>query len=97
MSYATSSIGHGTGGRPVKVLIADDHPVVRQGLKAMLAADPEVDVVAEARDGDEAFDVAHKVDWDVAVLDSTSNENEILCRIYRDLTSEQWFVAGIYD
>ena len=69
MSYATSSIGHGTGGRPVKVLIADDHPVVRQGLKAMLAADPEVDVVAEARDGDEAFDVAHKVDWDVAVLD----------------------------
>ena len=69
MSYATSSNGHGTRGAPVKVLIADDHPVVRQGLKAMLAADPEVDVVAEARDGDEAYDVAHKVEWDVAVLD----------------------------
>src|SRR5213082_118300 len=42
-------------------------------------------------------DVWARDEWDVAVLDSTSNENEILCRIYRDLTSEQWFVAGIYD
>jgi len=43
------------------------------------------------------LDVWARDEWDVAVLDSTSNENEILCRIYRDLTSEQWFVAGIYD
>ena len=42
-------------------------------------------------------DVWARDEWDVAVLDSNSNENEILCRIYRDLTSEQWFVAGIYD
>src|SRR2546423_2024484 len=42
-------------------------------------------------------DVWARDEWDIAVLDSTSNEYEILCRIYRDLTSEQWFVAGIYD
>jgi DNA-binding NarL/FixJ family response regulator len=60
---------HGTHGAPVRVLIADDHPVVRQGLRHMLESDPEVDVVGEARDGDEAFDMAHKVEWDVAVLD----------------------------
>ncbi|HXI26320.1 MAG TPA: hypothetical protein VNG71_20875 [Pyrinomonadaceae bacterium] len=42
-------------------------------------------------------DVWARDEWDVAVLDSTSNENEILCRIYRDLTSEQWFVEGVYD
>lgn len=42
-------------------------------------------------------DVWARDEWDVAVLDATANENEILCRIYRDLTSEQWFVAGIYD
>jgi protein ImuB len=42
-------------------------------------------------------DVWARDEWDVAVLDATSNENEILCRIYRDLTSEQWFVEGVYD
>jgi protein ImuB len=42
-------------------------------------------------------DVWARDEWDVAVIDATANENEILCRIYRDLTSEQWFVAGIYD
>ena len=53
----------------VRVLIADDHPVVRQGLKMMLSSDPEVNVVGEARDGDEALDMVHNLDWDVAVLD----------------------------
>jgi protein ImuB len=42
-------------------------------------------------------DVWARDEWDVAVLDATANDQEILCRIYRDLTSEQWFVAGIYD
>jgi two-component system, NarL family, invasion response regulator UvrY len=61
----------GAAGRlsPVRVLIADDHPVVLQGLKTMLDSDPEVEVVAQARDGDDAFAKAHQVDWDVAVLD----------------------------
>lgn len=54
---------------PLNVLIADDHPVVRQGLKQMLDSDPDLKVVAEARDGDEAFEKAHEVAWDVAVLD----------------------------
>ena len=35
--------------------------------------------------------------WDVAVVDPASQEQEVLCRIYRDLSSEQWFVEGIYD
>ena len=69
MTYASSQTLHGTPGAPVRVLIADDHPVVRQGLKLMLNNDSEIDVVGEARDGDEAFDMAHKVDWDVAVFD----------------------------
>ncbi|HXN15625.1 MAG TPA: response regulator transcription factor, partial [Usitatibacter sp.] len=69
MSFVSSSAFNGTPGAPVRVLIADDHPVVRQGLKHMLNADPEVSVVGEARDGDEAFQMAHDVDWDVAVLD----------------------------
>lgn len=42
-------------------------------------------------------DVWARDEWDVAVTDQGSGDNEVLCRIYRDLTNEQWFVAGIYD
>jgi two-component system, NarL family, invasion response regulator UvrY len=53
----------------MRVLIADDHPVVRQGLKQILLSDPDVVVSGEARDGDEALDLARRVDWDVAIID----------------------------
>ena len=42
-------------------------------------------------------DVWARDEWDVAVIEPTSKESEVLCRIYHDLTTEQWFVAGIYD
>lgn len=42
-------------------------------------------------------DVWARDEWDVAVIDPASPESEVLCRIYRDLANEQWFVAGIYD
>ncbi len=42
-------------------------------------------------------DVWARDEWDVAVIDSINQQGEVLCRIYRDLTSDEWFVAGIYD
>jgi protein ImuB len=42
-------------------------------------------------------DVWARDEWDVAVVDPKSNEGEVLCRIFRDLTTEKWFVAGVYD
>lgn len=53
----------------MKVLIADDHPVVRHGLKQILSAHPDVVVVGEAKNGNEALELARKLEWDVAVLD----------------------------
>jgi two-component system, NarL family, invasion response regulator UvrY len=53
----------------MKVLIADDHPVVRQGLKQILALDSDVAVVGEAKNGAEALDLARRLEWDVAILD----------------------------
>jgi protein ImuB len=41
-------------------------------------------------------DVWARDEWDIAVM-TRNQESEIVCRIYRDLTNEQWFVAGIYD
>ena len=42
-------------------------------------------------------DVWARDEWDLAVIDPASPESELLCRVYQDLASEQWFVAGIYD
>lgn len=53
----------------MKILIADDHPLVRQGLKQVLEAQADLDVAAEAKDGDDAIAVAGRVAWDVAVID----------------------------
>ncbi|HEU4645624.1 MAG TPA: response regulator transcription factor [Burkholderiales bacterium] len=53
----------------MRILIADDHPLVRQGLKQVLEAHADLDVVAEAKDGNDAVQQAGSVEWDVAVID----------------------------
>jgi DNA-binding NarL/FixJ family response regulator len=51
------------------VLVADDHEIVRKGLKLVLTAEPDMDVVAEAADGEEAVRRALQDDVDLAILD----------------------------
>lgn len=53
----------------VRVLVADDHPVVREGLAAMLQAEPDLDVVGEAGNGDEAVALAVRLRPDVVLMD----------------------------
>ena len=53
----------------VRVLIADDHPVVRSGIRGMLASDPGIEVVAEARNGVEAVDISLRERPDVVLMD----------------------------
>jgi DNA-binding NarL/FixJ family response regulator len=53
----------------IKVLIADDHPVVRDGLRLILDRRPDIDVVGEAEDGHAAVEVARRVRPDVAIVD----------------------------
>lgn len=52
-----------------RVLIADDHPVVRSGLRALIEREPEFEVVAEASTGAEAVEQALAADVDLAILD----------------------------
>jgi DNA-binding NarL/FixJ family response regulator len=52
-----------------RILIADDHAIVRSGLKKVLDSKPDLEVVAEAEDGAEAVEKALKEDVDLAILD----------------------------
>jgi two-component system, NarL family, nitrate/nitrite response regulator NarL len=54
---------------PIKVLIADDHPVVRVGLRNMLQSDGRVKVIAEAKDGLEALYMVRTLRPDILLLD----------------------------
>lgn len=59
-----------SSGRPVHILLADDHAMVRTGLRRILEAEPDLTVVAEAGDGVEALAMAREaVRLDLAVLD----------------------------
>ncbi|MFI5691523.1 response regulator [Kribbella sp. NPDC051586] len=53
----------------IRLLIADDHPVVRDGLSAMFAAEPGFEVVGQAGDGAEAIDLAETLRPDVILMD----------------------------
>ena len=59
----------------IKVLIADDHAIVRQGLKQIVSESSGIEVTDEAENGKEALERALKGDIDVAVLDITSTIN----------------------
>src|SRR5438132_11784606 len=53
----------------IAVLLADDHAVVREGLRALLALEEDIEIVGEAQDGREAVELARKTSPDVVVMD----------------------------
>jgi DNA-binding NarL/FixJ family response regulator len=55
--------------KPIRVLIADDHPIVRDGISNELARHPDIEVVGQASDGDETMELAGEVSPDVILLD----------------------------
>jgi DNA-binding NarL/FixJ family response regulator len=54
---------------PIRVVLVDDHTIVRTGLKAVLGADPDIEVVGEAAGGNEAVALLTRIEADVVVMD----------------------------
>lgn len=70
-SSLRSSPSHNSGqaSHRIRVLLADDHGLMRAGLRALLMAEPDIDVVGEAQDGVEALRLADRLAPDVVIAD----------------------------
>src|ERR1041385_5359727 len=78
--------------RKITVLLADDHTVVRQGLRVLLDAEPDMAVVAEAETGRQAVEMARKFLPEVVVMDIAMpllNGLEATRQVLRDLPAAQ--------
>ncbi len=72
----------------IRVLVVDDHPVVREGVRSLMDHEPDISVVGEAADGNAAIEVARRAIPDVVVMDvsmSALNGVEATRRITADL------------
>jgi two-component system, NarL family, response regulator NreC len=70
----------------IRVVLVDDHAIVRTGLKAVLADAPEIDVVGEASGGNEAVALLERTPADVVVMDLSMSDGDGLTAT-RDITS----------
>jgi two-component system, NarL family, response regulator NreC len=84
----------------IRVLLADDHTIVRQGVRMCLEAMGDIAVVAEAGDGQEAVLLAAQLQPDVAVVDLTMpglSGVEAIRQIKRDLPDTEVVVLSVHD
>jgi DNA-binding NarL/FixJ family response regulator len=85
--------------RPISVLIVDDHPVVRQGLRALLAVQDGIEVAGEAGDGGTALALAaergpdvillHSASWSPGLDALTAREREVLAELARGRSNRE--------
>jgi DNA-binding NarL/FixJ family response regulator len=86
--------------RRLGVLVVDDHPVVRAGLKSMLDAQPDMTTVAEAASGEEAVDLFRRHHPDVTLMDLRMpgiGGVEAIARIHRSAPEACILVLTTYD
>ena len=73
---------------PIRVLVVDDHLVVRTGIRALLAFEPAIEVVGEARDGAEAVVEAVRLQPDVILMDLVMPQMDRIAAIEQILASQ---------
>ena len=55
--------------RIIRIAIADDHPVIRTGIKRLVTSMPDIEIVGEASDGQQAIELIETVKPDILILD----------------------------
>lgn len=81
--------------RPIRLLIADDHPLLRAGLRQVIATDPRIEIVAEASDGAAALQLLAAQQPDVAVLDIEMPQLTGFA-LLRELRAQQLLTAVVF-
>jgi DNA-binding NarL/FixJ family response regulator len=85
--------------KKITVVLADDHVMVRQGLKSLLTAEPDIEVVAEASNGRQAVQLAQELRPDVVVMDIAMpllNGFEATCQIMSDAIPSKVLILSAY-
>jgi DNA-binding NarL/FixJ family response regulator len=85
---------------PIRVFLADDHSVLRAGLVALLASEPDIEVVGEASDGYECVDKAIALEPDIILMDVNMPRCgglEALARVRADLPGTKVLVLTMHD
>jgi DNA-binding NarL/FixJ family response regulator len=85
---------------PVRILIADDHELVRRGLRSLLGSRPGWEICGEARDGVEAIEMAKRLRPDLILLDITMprlNGLEAARVIHREVPRTQILILSQHD
>jgi two-component system invasion response regulator UvrY len=84
----------------IRVIIVDDHPVVRRGLKQIIAAEQDMQIVGEAENAREALRVIRETACDVVVLDITlpdASGLDVLSRLKSELPTLPVLIMSIHD
>lgn len=85
---------------PIRLLIVDDHPVVRRGLRSLVADEPEIEVIGEASSGRDALQAARTLRPDVSLVDIRMpgmSGLEVVRSLARELPDVKAIILSQYD